>query len=88
MNTDFVINLMNESMTTAATVGLPILLTTLFIGVIISLFQAVTQIQEMTLTFVPKLLLTGVVMYLLGPWMLNRLTTFSDYIFSHLLLVK
>jgi flagellar biosynthetic protein FliQ len=88
MNTDFVISLMNESMTTAAVIGLPILLTALFVGVIISLFQAVTQIQEMTLTFVPKLLVAGVVMYLLGPWMLNRLTTFSDYIFTHLLLVK
>ena len=53
MNSSFVIDLMNQASATAAYIGLPILLTALVVGVAISIFQAITQIQEMTLTFVP-----------------------------------
>jgi flagellar biosynthetic protein FliQ len=79
---------MNEAIRTAAFVGLPILLTALVIGVMISIFQAITQIQEMTLTFVPKIVSAAAVLYLLGPWMLDKLMGFANHIFTELLLVR
>ena len=88
MNSDFVISIMNQATSVAGFVGLPILLTALVVGVAISIFQAITQIQEMTLTFVPKVISIGAVLYLLGPWMLSKLMTFTTHIFSELILVK
>jgi flagellar biosynthetic protein FliQ len=58
-------------------VAAPVLLTTLIVGLLVSIFQAVTQIQEMSLTFIPKLLAAGVVLVTLGPWMLKRLVDYS-----------
>jgi flagellar biosynthetic protein FliQ len=63
---------------------LPILMVSLVVGVIVSLFQAVTQIQEQTLTFVPKLLTICLALVLLGPWMLHRLVGFTAGLFSSL----
>lgn len=57
----------------------PLLLTTLAVGLIISIFQAATQINEMTLSFIPKLLAVGATLVLLGPWLLS---TMVDYIRS------
>lgn len=88
MSPDFVLGLMNESMTVATMIGLPILLSTLVVGVIISLFQAVTQIQEMTLTFVPKMAFAIIILYLLGPWMLDKMIVFTNHVFTELLLIK
>ena len=88
MSSDFVINLMNEAIRTAAYLGLPILLTALVVGVMISIFQAITQIQEMTLTFVPKIVSAAGILYFLGPWMLDKLMQFTTHIFTELLLVK
>jgi len=88
MSSDFVINLMNQAIKLTAFIGLPILLTALVVGVMISIFQAITQIQEMTLTFVPKIVSAAGVMYLLGPWMLDKLMHFATHIFTELLLVK
>lgn len=64
-----------EAMTVAAKVSAPILGVALVIGVIISLFQAVTQVQEMTLTFVPKLVGVGVVVLVAGSWMMREMVT-------------
>lgn len=58
-------------------VSLPILAVTLFLGLLVSVFQAVTQVQEATLTFVPKLIGVGLVLTLLGSWMLNTLVKFT-----------
>lgn len=55
----------------------PILLTTLAVGLLISIFQAATQINEMTLSFIPKLLAVGAALVLLGPWLI---TTMVEYI--------
>jgi flagellar biosynthetic protein FliQ len=88
MNSDFVINLMNEAIRLAAFIGLPVLLTALVVGVMISIFQAITQIQEMTLTFVPKIVSAAGVLYLLGPWMLDKLMHFANHVFTELLLVR
>ena len=88
MNGDFVVNLMSEATKLAAMVGLPVLLTALVVGVVISIFQAITQIQEMTLTFVPKIISAAAVLYLAGPWMLDKLLQFTNHVFTELLLIK
>ena len=61
MNQDVVISLSMEAMQLALKVGLPLMLVGLVVGLLVSIFQAVTQIQEMTLTFIPKILALGVV---------------------------
>ena len=62
----------------------PILGVGLIVGLIISLFQALTQIHEMTLSFVPKIIAVGVVVVILGPWMLGRLLFFTSTLFINL----
>lgn len=63
---------------------MPILTISLIIGVIISLFQAVTQIQEQTLTFVPKVIVLSLALIVLGPWMLHTLVQFTSSLFASL----
>lgn len=63
-------------------VSLPILAVTLFLGLLVSVFQAVTQVQEMTLTFVPKLLGVAVILAFMGNWMLTTLVTFMHTCFQ------
>jgi flagellar biosynthetic protein FliQ len=72
------------AMLVAVKVGAPILLVTVAIGLAISLFQSVTQIQEVTLTFVPKLLGVGLVLLLAGRWMLDSLVDFTHQLFNAL----
>jgi len=62
----------------------PILGAGLVVGLLVSIFQAVTQIQEMTLTFIPKLLAILVILALLGHWMLDRLLGFTTTLLSNL----
>jgi flagellar biosynthetic protein FliQ len=64
-------------MWSAALVAAPVLVTTLVVGLLVSVFQAVTQIQEMSLTFIPKLLAACAMLVAAGPWMLKRLVEFS-----------
>lgn len=65
-----------DTMLVAVKLTAPILLTSLAVGLIIAMFQAATQINEMTLTFVPKLITIGVVLIFAGPWMI---TVIVDY---------
>ncbi len=65
-------------------IGGPILITTLLVGLLVSTFQAMTQIQEQTLTFIPKLIAVGIVLVVLGPWMLQNLLGFTSNLFSNL----
>ncbi|GBR54168.1 flagellar biosynthetic protein FliQ [Neokomagataea thailandica NBRC 106555] len=65
----------------------PALLTALVVGLIISLFQAVTQINEATLSFVPKILAIGAVLLLAGSFMSSTLITFTHHLFDQLILV-
>ena len=60
----------------------PILLASLLVGLLISIFQATTQIQEQTLTFVPKLIVIMLILLFCGPWMLNQLTTLASEFFG------
>lgn len=63
-------------------VSLPLLAVSLFMGIIISVFQAATSIQEMTLTFVPKLAGMAIVIVFMGSWMLTTLVSFAHYCLS------
>jgi flagellar biosynthetic protein FliQ len=56
---------------------MPLLMAGLVVGLVVSVFQAVTQIQEMTLSFIPKIIAMVVVIVVLGPWMLGQLETFT-----------
>ncbi len=64
-------------------VSLPILGIGLLVGLVISVFQAVTQIQEVTLTFVPKIVVTLLCLIFFGPWMLNKLIQFTVNIYTN-----
>ncbi|GAB2576597.1 flagellar biosynthetic protein FliQ [Dyella jejuensis] len=82
MDSDTAMHLLSETLLTAAKVSAPILLATLAIGVVISILQVVTQIQEMTLTFIPKLI-TVVAMFLVtGAWMMAVVVAFSKHLFG------
>ena len=71
-----------ETFKMALMLALPGLLTGMFIGLAVSIFQATTQINEMTLSFIPKILGVVVVIILTMPWMLNAMTDFSMNIFN------
>ena len=73
MSIDVVMEIANEALYTIILTSAPLLLVSLVIGLIISIFQTVTSIQEQTLTFVPKILGVFLAMMLLGHWMLTQL---------------
>ena len=74
MNADVVMQIGRDALWIAALLSAPILLTALGIGLLIGIFQAATQIQEMTLSFIPKLIGVAAVLVLAGPWMLTLIT--------------
>jgi flagellar biosynthetic protein FliQ len=78
MNSTEVLDIARESIYVTLQVGGPILLMALVVGLLISLFQALTQIQEMTLTFVPKILVIFLSMLLFMPFMLSTMTAFTE----------
>jgi flagellar biosynthetic protein FliQ len=73
-----------QTMMMAAKVAAPILLTALLVGFLISLFQAATQIQEPTLSFVPKMIAVAIALLVTGNWVLNQLITFTHSLFDML----
>jgi len=73
-----------QAMTIAAKMSAPVLLTALAIGFAISLFQSVTQIQEVTLSFVPKAIGVGVAILLCGNWMLHELVSFTTQLYERI----
>jgi flagellar biosynthetic protein FliQ len=79
-----VIDIALATMLVCAKLAAPVLLTALVIGFAISLFQSVTQIQEVTLSFVPKMIGVGVAMLLCGNWMLAELVSFTRELFDRL----
>jgi flagellar biosynthetic protein FliQ len=82
MNQDTVINLATQAMTVAVEVAGPMLLAGLVIGLVISIFQAVTSIQEQTLTFIPKIIALAVIIVVLGPWMLRQIVDYTDNLYQ------
>lgn len=83
MTPEFVIGLARQALETMLMVSLPILLVSLVVGLVISIFQSVTQIQEMTISFVPKIVITFVALLLFGGWMMAKLSDFTIEIFQN-----
>lgn len=77
MNQDVVLHLLKDALVTAALVAAPVLLAILIVGLLVSIIQVATQIQEMTLTFIPKLAVAIFVLLIFGDWMLNTLREFA-----------
>ena len=74
---DRALGLMNELLWNSMLIAGPVLAAALVVGLIISVLQVATQLQEMTLSYVPKMLTAAIVLILLGPWMVHRLTQFA-----------
>ena len=76
MSPEQVMNLARHAMQITLLISAPILLTALAVGLLVSIFQAATQIQEATLSFIPKLLGILLVLVIAGPWMLSVMTEY------------
>ena len=81
MNQDTVINLATQAMMLALKIAGPMLLMGLIIGLLVSIFQAVTSIQEQSLSFIPKIVGVAVLIVVLGPWMLNQLISYAQNLY-------
>ena len=84
MNEIEVLDIGRDALFTLVVTGAPVMIVALVVGLAISLFQALTQIQEMTLTFVPKILAVFLTLILCLPFMLNQLKGFSDNLYSRI----
>jgi flagellar biosynthesis protein FliQ len=84
MDQDLIVDLATSALELALKVALPLLLVGLVVGLLISIFQAVTQIQEQTLTFIPKILATAAVLVIGGPWMLGQLLTYTRELWAQI----
>lgn len=84
MSQEFVISLGREALLTVLLVAGPLLLSGLVIGLLVSVLQATTQIQEATLSFVPKIVTVLLAALIFGPWMLTILTGFASRLFGNL----
>lgn len=84
MGEDLVLKLGQDAMKTVAMVAGPILIATLVVGLAVSIFQALTQINEATLTFIPKMIVVALVIALAGPWMLDVMTNYTTHLFENI----
>jgi flagellar biosynthetic protein FliQ len=84
MSENLVMSIIKDALVTGAMMAAPILIVSLLVGLAISIFQATTQIQEQTLTFVPKLIAGALVGLLMGSWMLHQIVDFTQRIFSYI----
>jgi flagellar biosynthetic protein FliQ len=84
MTEELIMKLSRDTLQTTALLSAPILGAALVTGLIVSVIQAITQINESTLTFIPKLIVIGVVILLAGPWMLDVMSHFTIGLFENL----
>ncbi|MEK7768371.1 MAG: flagellar biosynthesis protein FliQ [Pseudomonadota bacterium] len=84
MTPESVMTLGQQALELTIMVSAPILLTALAVGLLVSIFQAATQINEMTLSFIPKLLSMLVMMIVAGPWMLNLMMDYMRRLFTNI----
>jgi flagellar biosynthetic protein FliQ len=82
MTPETVMSMTYQAMKLALVMAGPLLLVTLVVGLLISIFQAATQINEMTLSFIPKLLATGAALAMLGPWLIEAMVDYLHMLFS------
>lgn len=84
MSSEFVISLAEQAVYTVLIICGPLLLLALIIGLVVSIFQATTQIQEQTLAFIPKIVAVLLGLIFFGPWMLSTLVSYAQDIFGNL----
>jgi flagellar biosynthetic protein FliQ len=84
MTADFALMVFGEMIWTAMLVSAPVLGLTLLVGLIVSIFQVVTQLQEMSLAFIPKLLVAALALIVFGGWMLNHVVIFSRTLIANI----
>jgi len=84
MNADLVIDLLVSALQMSLMIAAPMLGVGLIIGLVISIFQSVTQIQEMTLTFIPKIIGVVVAVMLFAPWMVDKMMAYTINLFNNL----
>jgi len=84
MSQDTVVSICVSAMEMAMKIGLPLLLVGLVLGLVVSVFQAVTQIQEQTLSFIPKIIGMAVVLVVLGPWMLGQIIGWTEELYGQI----
>lgn len=82
MTAETVMTMTYMALKIALTIAGPLLLVTLTVGLTISIFQAATQINEMTLSFIPKLLAVGIAIVVLGPWLISTMVDYMQSLFS------
>lgn len=84
MSEDLILKLGQDTLKTTAMLASPLLISALVVGLLVSVFQAVTQINEATLTFIPKMVVVGVVLVVAAPWMLDVMSHFTVQLFEGL----
>ncbi|WP_027726041.1 flagellar biosynthesis protein FliQ [Tuberibacillus calidus] len=84
MSMEFVINIAERAVMTTLFIAGPLLIIALVVGLVISIFQATTQIQEQTLAFIPKIIAVLVGLVIFGPWMLSQILSYTENIFLNL----
>ncbi|MCM2674726.1 flagellar biosynthesis protein FliQ [Alkalicoccobacillus plakortidis] len=84
MSQEFVIQIAENGVWTVLLVAGPLLIIALVLGLLVSIFQATTQIQEQTLAFIPKIVGVLFALVIFGPWMLGQITNFTYQIYSNL----
>ncbi len=84
MTEDLIIHLGQDALRTTAMLAAPLLISTLVVGLGVSIFQALTQINEATLTFVPKMIVVAIVIVLAGPWMMDVMSQYTINLFESL----
>jgi flagellar biosynthetic protein FliQ len=84
MTEEIVLSLGRDAIWTTIALAAPLLIASLVVGLVVSIFQAVTQINEATLTFIPKMLAIAVVLVILAPWMTQMITSYTTDLFNSL----
>ena len=82
MNSDTAVHLTSQAMLMALKISGPFLVAGLIVGLLVSVFQAVTSIQEQSLAFIPKILVTGAVIAIGGPWMLDQMVSYTRDLYT------
>jgi flagellar biosynthetic protein FliQ len=84
MGSDVVLQLMSQLLWGAVLISAPLMISTLVVGLVVSVLQVVTQVQDMSLTFIPKLVAAVVSLALFGPWMLRKLVLLASGLISNI----
>ena len=84
MTPESVVLIGQEAMKITALMAAPMLISALVVGLLIGMFQAATQIQEMTLSFIPKLAVMALALMLLGPWMIHLVMNFTERLYENI----